>query len=156
MIYQHEATHSVAMPTTELMLIWQVWSWSDIAFIRRCLRKPTLALSCHDIFPSSECFVHRCRPVRNNLHASVQVRIVACDCCSTAFPSNSHSVSFTAWSKVRAISTEFKLVSSVLRAFGASMMHWISSRRSRLPWRAGTMKPTTPAPMLRGSAISWI
>jgi hypothetical protein len=52
---------------TELMLIWQLWSWSDIAFIQRCLRKPTLALSCHDNFPFLECFIHRCRSVRKLL-----------------------------------------------------------------------------------------
>src|ERR1700722_18195184 len=96
MISQYKDTHSVAMPTTELMLIWQVWSWSDIAFIRRCLKKPTLALSGHDIFPSSECLVHRCRSAWNMSHAFVQVLIVAFDCSTTMFPNNSHSTSFTA------------------------------------------------------------
>lgn len=41
----------------------------------------------------------------------------------------------------------------VSRAFGASVRHW-GSYTSRLPWRVGTMMPTTPAPILR--AISWI
>jgi hypothetical protein len=117
------------------------------------LKNPTFAQSSHASFLSSECLVHFWRSALKRLYACVLLLIVVIDCLATSTPSKPYSLSSIPLSNSSAVSIECTSPTRRLTAFGASLSCCRSSRSSRVACKAGTIIPTTPAAILRGSVI---